>query len=68
MDPRFKSDLLWGAVGALSFLVLLQGYHAVRGEFVDLAAVVAVTAGVFLATAATAHVLRPQFARWNERT
>jgi len=26
MDPRVKSSVLWGAVGALAFLVLAQGY------------------------------------------
>lgn len=27
MDRRLKASLLWGAIGALSFLVLLQGYE-----------------------------------------
>ena len=26
MQPRAKSSLLWGAIGALVFLVLVQGY------------------------------------------
>ncbi|WP_247005672.1 hypothetical protein [Halorientalis litorea] len=35
MERRTKRSLLWGVVGALSFLVLLQGYELVTGEFVD---------------------------------
>ncbi|WP_227352911.1 hypothetical protein [Haladaptatus salinisoli] len=27
MDPRVKSSLLWGVIGVLAFLVLLQGYE-----------------------------------------
>ncbi|GAA0221958.1 hypothetical protein ACFFQF_07905 [Haladaptatus pallidirubidus] len=27
MNPRVKASLLWGVVGVLSFLVLLQGYE-----------------------------------------
>ncbi|WP_049969098.1 hypothetical protein [Haladaptatus cibarius] len=27
MHPRVKASLLWGVVGLLSFLVLLQGYE-----------------------------------------
>lgn len=29
MRDRLKASLLWGAVGALSFLVLVQGYELV---------------------------------------
>lgn len=29
MNPRFKASLLWGLIGALSFLVLVQGYELV---------------------------------------
>ncbi len=32
MDPRLKSSLLWGLVGGLAFLVLLQGYELVSTE------------------------------------
>jgi hypothetical protein len=32
VTPRRKSALLWGAVGALSFLVLAQGYVLVVGR------------------------------------
>jgi uncharacterized membrane protein YeiB len=35
MDERTKSSLLWGLVGGLSFLVLLQGYELATVERVD---------------------------------
>ena len=35
MERRTRRSLLWGIVGALSFLVLLQGYELVTGELVD---------------------------------
>ena len=31
MRPRVKASLLWGAVGVLAFLVLLQGYELWTG-------------------------------------
>lgn len=48
-----KSSLLWGVIGGLSFLVLLQGYELLTGTFVT----VAVKAGVALAVAVGATVL-----------
>jgi len=68
MDPRYKSDLLWGAAGALSFLVLLQGYHLVGGAFAGIGPIAGVAAAVFCVTAVAAHVLRPHVAQLNERT
>jgi len=35
MSDRRKASLLWGLVGALSFLVLLQGYELVAANRVD---------------------------------
>jgi asparagine N-glycosylation enzyme membrane subunit Stt3 len=64
MDPRRRSSLLWGLVGALSFLVLLQGYHIVSDGFLPLPAVVSATVVVALASAALAHVLRPRIRRY----
>lgn len=34
MAPRTKSSLLWGLVGGLAFLVLVQGYQLVVGPLV----------------------------------
>jgi len=36
MDPRRKDSLLWGIVGGLAFLVLVQGYELVAGESIAL--------------------------------
>ena len=68
MDPRVKSSLLWGAIGALSFLVLLQGYVLATSEFVGIGRMVGVTAVVFVVTTASAHLLRPRLAGRNERS
>lgn len=35
MDEHRKASVLWGLVGGLSFLVLLQGYELVAAERVD---------------------------------
>jgi hypothetical protein len=35
MGPIRKASLLWGFVGGLSFLVLLQGYELVSTQRVD---------------------------------
>lgn len=67
MDRTHKSSILWGLVGAFSFLVLLQGYHLVAGEFVGVSVMVAIAVAVFGTTAVSAHVLRPRIAAWNER-
>lgn len=52
MDPRIKSSFLWGIVGVLSFLVLLQGYELLADEAVS----IGVKAGVALLVGATAGV------------
>lgn len=36
MRPELKASLLWGVVGALAFLVALQGYELWSGDRVDL--------------------------------
>ncbi len=38
MDSRTKSSLLWGVVGGLAFLVLLQGYELLADVRVALGA------------------------------
>lgn len=67
MDPLVKSSLLWGAIGALSFLVLVQGYHLITGEFVGVWAMVGVAGVVFVVSALSTHFLRPRVAARNER-
>jgi len=57
MKPRTKASLLWGVVGGLAFLVLVQGYELLAGDPISVAAKVgvalAVAAGTTLATYAT---------------
>jgi hypothetical protein len=68
MEPAVKASLLWGLVGALSFLVLLQGYHLLVEEFVGFGVMIGVAAVVFGVTAVSAHLLRPVVAHRNKRT
>jgi len=68
MKPATKSSLLWGAIGGLSFLVSLQGYHLLAGTFVGVGVMAGVAAAVFAVAAVSAHLLRPRLARRNERT
>lgn len=60
MDPEVKSSLLWGVVGGLAFLVLLQGYQLLADQVagVELVAGVAVVVGTV--TAVVAQLLRPR--------
>lgn len=53
MDPRVKASVLWGLVGGLAFLVLVQGYELVAGEGVS----VLVKAGVAVVVAVVATVV-----------
>jgi len=53
--PRVRASLLWGLVGLLSFLVLVQGYQLVGGRLpLSLAAGAAVV--VALATVGATYV------------
>jgi hypothetical protein len=67
MDRAVKSSLRWGLVGALSFLVLLQGYHLVASRFVGFGVLVGVAALVGVASAVATYLVRPVVLRWNER-
>jgi hypothetical protein len=55
MDPRLKSSLLWGVVGALAFLVLLQGYELLAAQPVTLAAKAGVAVAVGLVGTALSY-------------
>ena len=56
MRPRVRSGLLWGVVGALSFLVLQNAYVLVLdGEFVPLWGIVLVTVLVGVVSAGTTY-------------
>ncbi|WP_312912538.1 hypothetical protein [Natronosalvus caseinilyticus] len=64
MDARLKSAVLWGAVGTMTFLVLVQGYALAVEPLVSLprAGLVALVVGV--GTAAVAYRLESRVARW----
>lgn len=47
MDPRLKASLLWGLVGALSFLVLVQGYELIGELGLSFLVKLVVATGVF---------------------
>jgi len=58
---RTKSALLWGVVGALAFLVAVQGYQlAVGGVALSLLVVGAVAIGVAAVAATVAYVAEPR--------
>ncbi|ADD05049.1 uncharacterized protein Nmag_1472 [Natrialba magadii ATCC 43099] len=67
MNPRTKSALLWGAVGFMAFLVLVQGYALVVEPLVSIVQgfVVAVLVGV--GTAVSAYVLEYRVAAWSAK-
>jgi hypothetical protein len=56
MDPRVKSSLLWGLVGGLAFLVLLQGYELVSAERVAWLVKFAVAALVVVGASGVSYV------------
>ncbi|MFB6178163.1 MAG: hypothetical protein ABEI77_00385 [Halorientalis sp.] len=55
MDPNRKSSLLWGLVGGLGFLVLLQGYELASAHRVDWLVKVGVALVVVVAGAALSY-------------
>jgi hypothetical protein len=61
LAPRTKASLLWGVVGALAFLVLVQGYDLAVGLDVGFASRFAVAALVGVAAAGLTHRLNPRF-------
>ncbi|ELY92737.1 hypothetical protein C483_07212 [Natrialba hulunbeirensis JCM 10989] len=67
MNPRTKSALLWGAVGFMAFLVLVQGYALAVEPLVSIVQgfVVAVLVGV--GTAVSAYVLEYRVAAWSAK-
>lgn len=67
MDPRLKASLLWGAVGALSFLVLVQGYELFTDERLTFALKFAVAGGVALAAAGSTYLFEPLVFERNGR-
>ncbi len=67
MNPRTKSALLWGAVGVMTFLVLVQGYALVVEPLVSIAQGGALAVLVGTATAASAYAVEHRVAAWSAR-
>ena len=61
MTPRTRASVLWGVVGALTFLVLVQGYDLLLGLDVGFAPRFAVAAVVGVVAAVLSHRLAPRF-------
>jgi len=59
--PRTKSSLLWGVVGGLSFLVLVQGYELIGEPGIDLGAKFGVTLVVGVVTVGVAYAVEGRF-------
>jgi len=60
MDPRTKASLLWGVVGGLAFLVLVQGYELLAGTPVSLPAKAGVAIAVGAGATLTSYRLQPR--------
>ena len=67
MNPRAKSALLWGAVGLMTFLVLVQGYALFVEPLVSITQGGAVALFVGVATATSAYTLEHRIAAWSAR-
>ncbi|MCL7417793.1 MAG: hypothetical protein M8354_08140 [Halalkalicoccus sp.] len=67
MDPRLKASLLWGAIGALSFLVLVQGYELFTTDRLAFALKFAVAGVVALAAAGSTYLADPLVFERNGR-
>ncbi|NGM68187.1 hypothetical protein G6M89_04035 [Natronolimnobius sp. AArcel1] len=65
LRPRVKSALLWGAVGFMAFLVLVQGYALARGPLVSITQGAGVALLVAAGSAAGAYVLEHRVAAWS---
>ena len=57
MDARLKASLLWGLVGALSFLVLVQGYELVGELGLSFFVKLVVAVGVFGGATAVSYAV-----------
>ncbi|ELY47475.1 hypothetical protein [Natronorubrum sulfidifaciens] len=66
-SPRTLSALLWGAVGFMAFLVLVQGYALVVDPLVSIVQGVVVAGLVGALTAGSAYVLEYRIATWSTR-
>ena len=58
LDPVVASSLLWGVIGGLAFLVLVQGYELLVGPGVSAAVTFGVAVVVTAVSAVSAHLVR----------
>ena len=63
MNPRTKASLLWGVIGALTFLVGLQAFRLATGEGATLPVAVGVALLVGVTAAASTYLLGPAGAK-----
>ena len=62
MDSETTDTLVWGLVGGLSFLVLLQGYELLTPATVDLSVKAGMTVVVTVTSTATIYIMRRRMA------
>ncbi|GAA0458667.1 hypothetical protein MUK72_02880 [Halococcus dombrowskii] len=67
MRPRTKTSLLWGAVGALAFLVLAQGYELIAAPGISLLVKLAIAAIVWIVASVASYLFEDRLAR-SERS
>ncbi len=67
MRPQTKSSLLWGAIGALAFLVLAQGYELLAAPGIGLLAKLAVAVVVGIVATGVSYVFEGWLGR-SERS
>jgi len=58
LDPVVASSLLWGVIGGLAFLVLVQGYELLVGPGVSAAVAFGVAVVVTAVSAVSVHLVR----------
>ena len=67
MRPRVKASLLWGVVGLLAFLVLLQGYELATGYRYALGVKAAAALAVAVGSTGVSYVAEPRLFEQKER-
>jgi hypothetical protein len=68
MNPRVKASVLWGVIGALSFLVLVQGFELLSDERFSFLLKFAVAGLVGLVATGSTYLLDPVLFGENGRT
>ncbi|KDE58359.1 hypothetical protein EL22_05350 [Halostagnicola sp. A56] len=67
MHSRHKSALLWGLVGSMAFLAVLQGYTLAREPLLSITQAILVAAVVGVMTALIAYGLEHRIAEWTAK-